>query len=240
MTLRGPSPSLVISCIALFVALGGVGYAAATGSIGGREIKNNAVATKDLKNNDVRGKDIRGGTIAGSDVAPNTLTGSDIRETELGKVPSAGQADSAATAGSASTATSAGDANTVGGNSVRTFSRAIAENTLTPVVIASARGFSLLAACDALGDPKLSVDTTRDNARLHYTHTNVSEVSITQRVENVDASDPLVPIDGGVDDGIGTVTVGTSDGNSLTVTMSFGDADAFDEAACGFVGTAIG
>ena len=34
-----PSPALVIACIALFVALGGVGYAAATGSIDSRELR---------------------------------------------------------------------------------------------------------------------------------------------------------------------------------------------------------
>ena len=54
-----PSPALVIACISLFVALGGVGYAAATGSIDGREIKNNSVASKDLKNNSFVGKDVK-------------------------------------------------------------------------------------------------------------------------------------------------------------------------------------
>ena len=242
MRLHWPSPSLVISCIALFVALGGVGYAAATGSIDGREIKNNAVATKDVKNNDIRGKDIRRSTIAGSDIAANTLTGSDINETSLGKVPSAGQADNAATAGSASTASSAGNADTVGGNSVRTFSRGIPENTPTPQVLVSARGFSLLAACDAAGDPKLTVDTTRDNTRVGSTHINVggAATNTTVRNEDLDAAEPPVSIDGGKDDGVGTVTVGTMDGNALTVTLSFGDSASFDVDVCGFVGSAVG
>jgi hypothetical protein len=237
MKISTPSPSLVISCIALFVALGGVGYAAATGSINGREIKNNAVASKDLKNNDVRGRDIRRSTIGGSDVALNTLTGSDINESSLGKVLSAGRADSAATAGSASTA---GNAATVGGNSVRTFSRGIPENTATPQALVSARGFTLLAACDAAGDPKLTVDTTRNNTRVHYAHTRVGGMSTTNRVENLDAATPPASIDGNVDDGIGTVIVGTSDGNALTVDISIGDVDSFDEPVCGFVGSAIG
>ena len=225
-----PSPALVIACIALFVAMGGVGYAAATGSIDGREIKNSSVTGKDVKNS----------ALTGSDVKANSLKGTDIAESSLGKVASAGQADNAATAGSATTAKSAGNANTVGGNGVRAFSRAIAQNTLTLVAIASARGFTLLAACDAAGNPKLSVDTTRDNARVHYDHVNFSGVHTRARNENVDASLPPLAIDGGQDDGVGTVTVGTTDGNALTVTMSFGDADAFDQAACAFVGSAIG
>jgi len=92
------NPSLVIKTVALFVALGGVSYAAAT--IGSAEIKNNSVRSKDVKNGDLRGKDLKKDTIGGSRVL----------ESSLGKVPSAAQADTAAsatTANSADTATSA-------------------------------------------------------------------------------------------------------------------------------------
>jgi len=94
-----PSPATVISCIALFVALGGVSYGVATGSIDSREItdntirskdiRNNSVYTRDLRNNDVRGLDIRNNTIRGRDVAPNTLTDDQIDESKLAQVPSA-------------------------------------------------------------------------------------------------------------------------------------------------------
>jgi hypothetical protein len=75
--LSRPSPALVIACIALFMAMGGVGYAAAT--IGSRQIKNNSV----------RGKDIRNGTIASRDVKRNGIGGRAISETKLGPVNSA-------------------------------------------------------------------------------------------------------------------------------------------------------
>jgi len=101
--LRRPSPALVIACIALFVAMGGVSYGFATGSIDSREIKNGAVTTKDLRNNEVRGRDIRNSTILGRDVAFNTLTGSDIKESALGQVPRAAFAGSAGNAGNANT-----------------------------------------------------------------------------------------------------------------------------------------
>jgi hypothetical protein len=54
------SPALVVSMVALFVALGGVGYAATT------------IGSAQIKNNSVRGKDIRNGTIVSKDI--NTKT----------------------------------------------------------------------------------------------------------------------------------------------------------------------
>ena len=97
---RRPSASLVIACLALFVALGGVGYAAAT--IGSSAIVDNSIRSKDVRNNDLRGKDVRG----------NPLKGTDVDESSLGKVPSAANADSAATAAHATNADNATNATT--------------------------------------------------------------------------------------------------------------------------------
>jgi len=82
-------PSRAISAAAIFVALGGTGYAAAT------------VGSAQIKNNSVRGKDVRNSNLTGKDVARNSLTGSDVAESRLGKVRSAVRADSAGTAGAA-------------------------------------------------------------------------------------------------------------------------------------------
>jgi hypothetical protein len=108
---RLPSPALVISCVALFVSLGGVSYGVATGFIDSRELKNNTIRSKDvrnntlrtfdIRNNEVRGFDVRNSSIQGRDVAFNTLTGQDISESSLGKVPSAAAADTATSAGTA-------------------------------------------------------------------------------------------------------------------------------------------
>ena len=100
------NPSLLISMVALFVALGGVSYAAAT--IGSAEIKNNSVRSKDVKNGDLRGKDLKA----------NTIGGSRVLESSLAKVPSAASADNAANATNATNAQNAdkaADADTVGG-----------------------------------------------------------------------------------------------------------------------------
>jgi hypothetical protein len=76
---RRPSPALVISCIALFIAMGGVSYGVATGSIDGREIKNGSVGAIDIKKR----------SITGNQIAPNRLGGGSIKETSLGTVNSA-------------------------------------------------------------------------------------------------------------------------------------------------------
>jgi hypothetical protein len=84
---RRPTPALVIAVIALFVSLGGAGYAAI--SVGTREIRNNSIRTQDLRDNEVRGKDVRNSSLSGRDLAFNSITGDDVRESTLGAVPNA-------------------------------------------------------------------------------------------------------------------------------------------------------
>jgi hypothetical protein len=61
----------VMATIALFVALGGTGYAAA--KIGSAQIKNNSVQSKDIKNNGVQGKDVKNGSLALGDFKAGQL-----------------------------------------------------------------------------------------------------------------------------------------------------------------------
>ena len=75
-----PSPALVISCIALFLAMGGVSYGLASGAITSREIKNNTIRSRDIRNRSVVGfKDIR----------RNSIGGTRVKESSLGTVPRA-------------------------------------------------------------------------------------------------------------------------------------------------------
>jgi hypothetical protein len=62
-----------IALIALFVAMGGTSYAAATGSIDSREIKNNSVSTNDLRNNGIRSRDVRNGALVSEDFKAGEL-----------------------------------------------------------------------------------------------------------------------------------------------------------------------
>ncbi len=105
---KRPSPALVIALLALFVALGGTGYAA-------------------LK---ISGKNIKPKTIAGGKLKKNTLGGKQIKERKLGKVPAAERADSArrsdlaARADSAARADVASDSESLAGKVPADFAKA--------------------------------------------------------------------------------------------------------------------
>jgi hypothetical protein len=57
-----PSPALVLAFVALFVALGGTGYAALKlpkNSVGSKQIRKGAVKTSEIANNAVTGAKVR-------------------------------------------------------------------------------------------------------------------------------------------------------------------------------------
>lgn len=87
--MRGLRPRLtyanVMSSIAVFMALGGVAWAATTlppNSVGTPQLKKNAVTTAKIKNSNVTGGDAKN----------DTFTGADVREATLAKVPTADNA----------------------------------------------------------------------------------------------------------------------------------------------------
>jgi hypothetical protein len=90
--------SNVVACLALFIALGGVSYAAVKlpkNSVGAKQIKKNAVTESKIKRSAVTGAKIKSKTVRGSDLGDNTVTGTQINEAALGEVPSAASAGSA-------------------------------------------------------------------------------------------------------------------------------------------------
>ncbi len=97
-----PSPALVISLIALFVALSGTVYAAT--KINGRLIKVKSLPGNRLKVGSVPGNRLRPGAISGASLAPGSVTGAQIDLATLGRVPSALNATSADSAAGAQTA----------------------------------------------------------------------------------------------------------------------------------------
>jgi hypothetical protein len=159
---RRPSPAMIVALIALFVAMGGVSYGFATGTIDSREIKNNDVRsldirnneirTRDIRNNEVRGIDIRNSTVQGRDIALNTVTGEDVKEDTLQQVPSALVADSA---------TKATSADSVSGQTP--VDKTLAEGA-DSIVLASHGPLTLHGDCASGSIPKVSVSTTEDNS----------------------------------------------------------------------------
>src|SRR5438874_2936813 len=91
--LRAPSPALVISLFALFVALGGTTYAATS-------LPKNSVGTKQLKKNAVTSPKIKNGAVTAAKINPAGLM--------VPEALHATSADSATSATSAATATHAG------------------------------------------------------------------------------------------------------------------------------------
>ena len=121
---KRPSPALVISLIALFVALGGSAYAAK--KIGGKEIKANAITTGKIKKNAVTTAKIKN----------NAVTGNKINEGTLGAVPNATHATTADTAA----------------NFSRYFTSGLKKASIgQQVPIASIGPFSFTGVCNDLG-----------------------------------------------------------------------------------------
>jgi hypothetical protein len=96
---------MAISLLALFVALGGTGYAAV--KINGKSIKAGTITGSKFKNKTVTGNKLKNSTLTGSKLRSDTLTGRQIKESTLGSVP---RADVATTAGTANALTDAGKA----------------------------------------------------------------------------------------------------------------------------------
>jgi hypothetical protein len=68
---KRPSPAFVISLIALFVALGGTGYAAL--SVTGKNVKNNSLTGTDIKNSSLTGSDVKNRSLKSIDFALGQL-----------------------------------------------------------------------------------------------------------------------------------------------------------------------
>jgi hypothetical protein len=117
------SPALVVSVIALFVALGGSVYAAKKARIDGKAIRTKSIPGNRLKPRSIAANRLKPGVLRAATI-PTPLTGVDINELTLGQVPDAAHADSADTAQSAVdaqtalNAVNAVDAKTVNGHGV--------------------------------------------------------------------------------------------------------------------------
>lgn len=129
----------VVSTLALFIALGGVSYAAATlpkNSVGAAQLKKNAVTSKKIKDKSITGSDIKNGTIKGSK----------IKLSSLGTVPSAASAASAD-----SWNQSSGPLIKRVGPSADNASAVTAQAQATPVTLASTGTITVYGKCYTSG-----------------------------------------------------------------------------------------
>jgi hypothetical protein len=240
------SPALVISLIALFVSLGGAGYAAVTvtgkdvknssltgkdvknSSLTGKDVKNSSLTGSDVKNSSLTGKDVKDGSLAGADIKGDSLTGSQILESQLGKVPSATTADQAGTAG---------NAGTVGGFAVRRIDFFKRPPTTGATEVLNFNGLKLEAACDVAGD--LAVVATNTGTTTAQIHSDTTTNGAASNVEDdqFDPGDTLDIMGGSAVDNNSTATTVYARSGGPTVTISSLQEDT---TACTYVGTAIG
>jgi hypothetical protein len=89
--LRRPSPTFVIACLALFIALSGVAYAAAT--IGSEDIVDGSIRNRDFKDGTLRGNEAKRNGFGGGAIKESTLDASQLDEDDIAKVKNAGVAD---------------------------------------------------------------------------------------------------------------------------------------------------
>jgi hypothetical protein len=106
-----PSPAMAIACVALFAALGGGAYAAAT--INGNSIKKGTITPSKIKSR----------SLSGSQVRSNGIGGPSIKESTLGEVPKAKAAQTATNATNATNATTAKNATELGGVAASGYQR---------------------------------------------------------------------------------------------------------------------
>ncbi len=81
LRLRRPSPALAVACLALFVALGGVSYAAVAlpaGSVGARELRAGAVTTPKLRNRAVTTAKLRNDSVTSAKIARRAVGRSEL------------------------------------------------------------------------------------------------------------------------------------------------------------------
>lgn len=170
-----PSGDTALAVLALFIALGGTGYAAAT------------IGSSQIKNNSVRGKDVRNSNLTGRDVKRNSLTGSDLAESKLGKVRSATRADTAGSSAVANALTSAGasayfPASKVTATGVVKLPKAGTSPATSPARVLLAKGpFKVTGQCyDTGGNPEARLELSSSEAGSVLDNQQVQSLSQTR------------------------------------------------------------
>ncbi len=129
LSIRRPSPAMVVACLALLVALGGTSVAAvsqlAANSVGPRQLQFGAVTNPKIRNNAITSAKVRNRSLLRADFAP-------------GQLP-AGPTGPQGPAGPAGPAGAPGPAGAIGAITVRTQSVTIPSSAATDGLYSTAR-----------------------------------------------------------------------------------------------------
>jgi hypothetical protein len=174
LPLRRPSPALIVSLIALFLALGGTTYALTlpTASVGTAQLKPSAVTYSriaplaissskfrtgsvvfsKLANNQFTSQKIKNGSLLGEDLAPNTITGAQVNVPSLG-ITKFAQVSAAGTLAAQSGGISVTSA---GARTILDFGSSVAGRPLTATLLTGAVGTGGEIAAAPCGGPSTS------------------------------------------------------------------------------------
>jgi hypothetical protein len=212
--LRRPSPALIVSSVALFMALGGGAYAASS-SDNKQDKKIANTAAKKYFNNNIGGAHVSFANSAGS----------------AGSATSATNATNATNAVNAATA---GNANTVGGLTVKKFSSFLASGAAATALVDVA-GITISGACPAgVAHITATKDSGQPTTAFNYTSssTGSNNTTFTNGTSNFATFDMTSTTPNTVGEYVATSSAGTSSANYMARDVSGGN--------CTFAGTVIG
>jgi hypothetical protein len=235
---RRPSPALVISLVALFGSLTGVGWAALDrNSVKSKTIKDGHVRTADVADdsgsNALTGEDLSdagGGTLGETDLATGSVGGAEIAPDSVGASELA--PNSVASANVLANTLTGADVNeaTLDGTP-RKFRRAMTDSTLA-VPILNLGGLRIEAGCSAAEDLTLIARGTIDNAVLHLSV--LTEGEVPQAVANADFEEnetlnlhPVLPPGNSI--ASGTLAYTRPDGSVVTANLVMGQGFSFHD-----------
>ena len=213
---RRPSPALLIACLALFVSLSGVAWAATAarntvvstsiknGQVKGVDLAANAISSAKIQNGQVRSADVRDDSLVGADIAEDTLTG-------------------------------------VAGLQLRKLNYRAASAT-DSLEILNLGGLILRASCTPGGNIAVQGFTAVDNAEAQATLITDGDNSFSAEDGDFDVADTLEVFDDLVAaqraNSAGQIVYSTVDGHVVTVAWRTGNKGGAQP--CGFSGIAIG